>query len=68
MTFVIRRLTSVSSNSVIVVGWLLMKFSDEQLAAAMIDRIVHFGHLIDTGNVDWRLKLSPMNQQMVEKR
>lgn len=42
--------------------------SDEQLAAAMIDRIVHFGHLIDTGNVDWRLKLSPMNQQMVDKR
>jgi len=53
---------------VIVVGWLLMKFSDEQLAAAMIDRIVHFGHLIDTGKVDWRLKLSPMNQQMVEKK
>lgn len=68
MTFVIRRFTSVSSNSVIVVGWLLMKFSDEQLAAAMIDRIVHFGHLIDTGKVDWRLKLSPMNQQMVEKK
>ena len=42
--------------------------ADEQLAAAMIDRIVHFGHLIDTGNVDWRLKLSPMNKQMVENR
>ena len=32
--------------------------ADEQLAAAMIDRIVHFGHLIDTGKVDWRLRLS----------
>lgn len=42
--------------------------TDDQLAAAMIDRIVHFGHLIDTGKVDWRLRLSPMNQQMVEKR
>ena len=37
-------------------------------AAAMIDRIVHFGHLIDTGKVDWRLRLSPMNHQMVEKK
>ena len=42
--------------------------ADEQLAAAMIDRIVHFGHLIDTGKVDWRLRLSPMNHQMVEKK
>ena len=42
--------------------------ADDQLAAAMIDRIVHFGHLIDTGKVDWRLRLSPMNHQMVDKR
>jgi DNA replication protein DnaC len=42
--------------------------ADEQLAAAMIDRIVHFGHLIDTGTVDWRLRLSPMNHQMTEKK
>lgn len=40
--------------------------SDEQLAAAIIDRIVHYGHLIDTGKVDWRLKQSPMNTQMTE--
>lgn len=42
--------------------------ADEQLAAAMIDRIVHYGHLINTGNVDWRLRLSPMNHQMTEKK
>jgi len=41
--------------------------ADEQLAAAMIDRIVHLGHLIDTGSIDWRLKLSPMNHQMIER-
>ena len=36
-------------------------FADEQLAAAIIDRIVHYGHLIDTGKKDWRLSNSPMN-------
>lgn len=30
-------------------------FMDEQLAAAIIDRIVHYGHLVQTGNKDWRL-------------
>jgi DNA replication protein DnaC len=40
-------------------------FADEQLAAAMIDRIVHYGHLIDTGNKDWRLSSSPMNRTQV---
>lgn len=42
--------------------------SDEQLAAAIIDRIVHYGHLIDTGKIDWRLRQSPMNNQMTETR
>lgn len=43
--------------------------ADEQLAAAIIDRIVHYGHLIDTGNKDWRLSNSPMNRtQVVELR
>ena len=42
--------------------------ADEQLAAAMIDRIVNVGHLIDPGKVDWRRRLSPMNHQMVEKK
>ena len=36
-------------------------FADGQLAAAIIDRIVHYGHLIDTGKKDWRLSNSPMN-------
>lgn len=36
-------------------------FTDEQLAAAIIDRIVHYGHLVDTGKKDWRLSCSPMN-------
>ena len=36
-------------------------FADEQLAAAIIDRIVHYGHLVDTGKKDWRLSCSPMN-------
>jgi DNA replication protein DnaC len=35
-------------------------FSDEQLAAAIIDRIVHHGHLIKTGKIDWRLEHSLM--------
>lgn len=35
-------------------------FSDDQLAAAIIDRIVHYGHLIKTGNKDWRLEHSLM--------
>lgn len=38
--------------------------TDAQLATAMIDRIVHYGHLITTGNRDWRLAHSPMNKQM----
>ena len=37
--------------------------TDEQLAAAIIDRIVHYGHNIDTGTRDWRLVHSPMNKQ-----
>jgi DNA replication protein DnaC len=39
--------------------------ADEQLAAAIIDRIVHYGHLIGTGDKDWRLTHSPMNRQTV---
>jgi DNA replication protein DnaC len=35
-------------------------FADEQLAAAIIDRIVHHGHLIKTGDKDWRLTHSLM--------
>ncbi len=31
-------------------------FTDEQLAAAVIDRVVHYGHLVQTGNKDWRLE------------
>lgn len=43
--------------------------TDEQLAAAIIDRIVHYGHSIDTGSKDWRLANSPMNNQtFVEKK
>lgn len=43
--------------------------ADEQLAAAIIDRIVHYGHLIDTGTKDWRVVNSPMNKtQVVELR
>ena len=29
-------------------------FTNDQLGAAMIDRIVHYGHLIMTGDKDWR--------------
>ena len=35
-------------------------FADDQLAAAIIDRLVHYGHLIKTGNRDWRLEHSLM--------
>jgi len=35
-------------------------FADEQLAAAIIDRLIHHGHLIKTGTKDWRLLHSTM--------
>lgn len=38
-------------------------FTGEQLAAAIIDRGVHYGHMINTGNKDWRLVNSPMNRK-----
>jgi DNA replication protein DnaC len=38
--------------------------TDEQLATAIIDRLVHYGHLIDTGNRDWRLENSLMRGQV----
>ena len=31
----------------------------------MIDRIIHYGHYIDTGTVDWRILNSPMNKQAI---
>lgn len=43
-------------------------FSDEQLAAAIIDRIVHYGYSIDTGKKDWRLANSPMNNLQFTRR
>lgn len=42
--------------------------TDEQLAAAIIDRIVHYGHSIDTGTKDWRLVNSPMNEHNYVER
>lgn len=41
--------------------------TDEQLAAAIIDRIVHYGHLIDCGTKDWRIESSPMNSKTFTK-
>ena len=38
-------------------------FADEQLAAAIIDRIVHYGHLVNTGIKDWRLTHALMNDR-----
>lgn len=38
-------------------------FADEQLAAAIIDRIVHYGYLIKTGNKDWRLEHALLNDR-----
>ncbi len=38
--------------------------TDEQLATAIIDRLVHYGHLIDTGSKDWRLEHSLMRGQV----
>lgn len=42
-------------------------FTDDELAAAMIDRIVHYGHLINTGNKDWRLENSLMLDKVRKK-
>ncbi|MDY0245260.1 MAG: IS21-like element helper ATPase IstB [Sphaerochaeta sp.] len=39
--------------------------TDEQLATAIIDRLVHYGHLIDTGSKDWRLEHSLMRDQVI---
>jgi len=39
--------------------------TDEQIATAIIDRLVHYGHLIDTGSKDWRLEHSLMKDQIV---
>ncbi len=39
--------------------------TDEQIATAIIDRLVHYGHLIDTGPKDWRLEHSLMKDQIV---
>ncbi|WP_320128174.1 IS21-like element helper ATPase IstB [uncultured Sphaerochaeta sp.] len=39
--------------------------TDEQLATAIIDRLVHYGHLIDMGTKDWRLEHSLMRDQVV---
>ena len=35
-------------------------FADDQIAAEIIDRIVHYGYPINCGNIDWRLQHSPM--------
>lgn len=42
-------------------------FSDDQLAAAIIDRIVHYGYPIDCGDKDWRLSNSPMKDMEFRK-
>ena len=42
--------------------------TDEQLATAIIDRLVHYGHLIDTGSKDWRLEHSLMKDQVVRTK
>lgn len=42
-------------------------FSDNQLAAAIIDRIVHYGYPIDCGDKDWRLSNSPMKDMKFRK-
>ena len=39
--------------------------TDEQIATAIIDRLVHYGHLIDTGSKDWRLEHSLMKDQII---
>ncbi|MFA6682571.1 MAG: IS21-like element helper ATPase IstB [Sphaerochaeta sp.] len=39
--------------------------TDEQIATAIIDRLVHYGHLINTGSKDWRLEHSLMKDQIV---
>lgn len=40
--------------------------TDEQIATAIIDRLVHYGHLIDTGSKDWRLEHSLMKDQIID--
>jgi DNA replication protein DnaC len=37
-------------------------FTDEQLAAAMIDRLVHHGYLIGTGDKSWRMTHALMRE------
>lgn len=42
-------------------------FADDQIAAAIIDRIVHYGYPINCGNIDWRLQHSPMKNMSFTK-
>ena len=42
-------------------------FADDQIAAAIIDRIVHYGYPINCGNTDWRLQHSPMRSMAFTK-
>ncbi len=42
-------------------------FADDQIAAAIIDRIVHYGYPINCGNTDWRLQHSPMKNMSFTK-
>lgn len=42
-------------------------FADDQIAAAIIDRIVHYGYPINCGNTDWRLQHSPMKNMTFTK-
>lgn len=55
-----RYFESVSQKELISMNTLL---ADEQLAAAIIDRIVHYGHLVNTGVKDWRLTYALMNDR-----
>lgn len=42
-------------------------FADNQIAAAIIDRIVHYGYPINCGSNDWRLQHSPMKNMEFTK-
>ncbi len=42
-------------------------FSDDQIAAAIIDRIVHYGYPVNCGDRDWRLEHSPMKSMDITR-